>query len=448
MNTKTRGFSRRQFLAGAGIVGAGMALTGCAPQASSSADETLAGTGDTAEIAWDYEADVVVLGGGAAGWAATVEAAKAGASVVLIEKSKQFGGDLVINQGLLGGHQTERSKKTGIGLDVTTDMLFEQFKEINQTQGSIPDDVAFMIFDESGNTIDWMDEQGVPWDGDPHEYVSYSKYPVFHQIVGGGGGAADAVNASIKASGAETLMETRAVELIENGEGRVIGVRAQKNGKDVYAKANRAVVLATGSYAANSKLIGAFQPKMIGVGHRNSSQNVGDGLIMAMAIGAVPNRNSMGPMMTPCVDVESGRALSWSVVQSGGIIVDADGKRFCSESLGYMTGEVTDAFLEQIRKQEKDYVWAVVIDSDNLEEIRSIYNPNLVEAKSVEELAGLMDVDPSVLSATVARYNELCEKGEDEDFGRFEYMIPIVSENYYACKVHPAAVVTTGGLRG
>ena len=60
----------------------------------------------------------------------------------------------------------------------------------------------------------------------------------------------------------------------------------------------------------------------------------------------------------------------------------------------------------------------------------------------------LFGMDASALEATVTRYNELCEKGEDEDFGKpAEYMIPVEGETYYAFYMTPGSSVTFGGLQ-
>ena len=56
-------------------------------------------------------------------------------------------------------------------------------------------------------------------------------------------------------------------------------------------------------------------------------------------------------------------------------------------------------------------------------------------------------MDPTVLKATVDRYNELCAKGEDEDFGKpAEYMVPVEGDTYYAIAMNPGSSVTFGGL--
>ena len=73
---------------------------------------------------------------------------------------------------------------------------------------------------------------------------------------------------------------------------------------------------------------------------------------------------------------------------------------------------------------------------------------NVPHAATIAELAEQIGMDASALEATVTRYNELCEKGEDEDFGKpAEYMIPVEGETYYAFYMTPGSSVTFGGLQ-
>ena len=68
-------------------------------------------------------------------------------------------------------------------------------------------------------------------------------------------------------------------------------------------------------------------------------------------------------------------------------------------------------------------------------------------AATIGELAEKIGVDKAALEATVARYNELCAKGVDEDFGKpAQYMIPVEGDEYYAFRMTPGTSVTFGGL--
>lgn len=98
-----RELSRRSFLKGTVLAGAGVgamgALAACAP---SGAKDDLASTGVAADsVTWDKETDIVVVGFGGAGSAAAIEARKAGAEVVILEASSVGGGSTALNGGLI-----------------------------------------------------------------------------------------------------------------------------------------------------------------------------------------------------------------------------------------------------------------------------------------------------------------------------------------------------------
>ncbi len=103
--------SRRSFLGfgAAAAVAAGAGLAGCAPQAPEN-EADLATTGATADIEWNKETDVVVVGFGGAGSAAAIEAARAGAQVVLLEELSNPGGSTVACGGfiMMGGTRAVR----------------------------------------------------------------------------------------------------------------------------------------------------------------------------------------------------------------------------------------------------------------------------------------------------------------------------------------------------
>ena len=70
-----------------------------------------------------------------------------------------------------------------------------------------------------------------------------------------------------------------------------------------------------------------------------------------------------------------------------------------------------------------------------------------VVAQSIEELAEGMEVDPEVLKAEIARYNELVEAGEDTDFGKpARYLFPIDTPPFYAKRAQQLFIHTMGGV--
>src|SRR5690606_22044909 len=104
-----KGWSRREFFRqGAAAAGAGaVALAGV--EAAEAAPH--------GRIRWDYEADVVVLGGGGTGLAAAVRAKDLGATVLVLEQNYDLGGKLSHSGGwtsLGGGDAIQERDRLGL----------------------------------------------------------------------------------------------------------------------------------------------------------------------------------------------------------------------------------------------------------------------------------------------------------------------------------------------
>lgn len=129
--------SRRRFL-GIGAASVALAtagLAGCAP--ASSQDDSAASGFDGS---WTKEVDVVVVGGGAAGHAAAIEAARAGAKTLILEKADMAGGDAALCQGILGGWGTRLAKEQGI--DLTADDVYDWFVAHPDWYGALDPELA------------------------------------------------------------------------------------------------------------------------------------------------------------------------------------------------------------------------------------------------------------------------------------------------------------------
>jgi len=72
----------------------------------------------------------------------------------------------------------------------------------------------------------------------------------------------------------------------------------------------------------------------------------------------------------------------------------------------------------------------------------------LFQADTLDELAEKAGIDAEGLKATVARYNELAAKGNDDDFGkRPEILWPIDTPPYFAGQLVSTLLAASGGLR-
>jgi len=152
--------TRRNFLAGAGFMGAamGLGLAGCTSgsPAEPAADDSLSATGEGSEagIEWAREADVVVLGYGAAGAATAIEAADNGASVLIVEKESLPGGSMARCGGAIMGAGTRVQKE--LGYEDTPDDMYQWI--MTCTDGACPDYIARAYADRCGANVDWLED--------------------------------------------------------------------------------------------------------------------------------------------------------------------------------------------------------------------------------------------------------------------------------------------------
>ena len=243
--------------------------------------------------------------------------------------------------------------------------------------------------------------------------------------------------------GAEIMFNTRIESLIYE-DGQVLGVMGTKTCGTLVTIYAGSVVLATGGFAANLEMVAHYDNfwgeeniAMI-TGTTNVSVAQGDGILMAQDIGADVYQMGIAQLM------QLGFAYSGVLATghaNGVLYVNTEGVRFINETLPrdtvcFAAFENGGTFFE-IRRQQ-DEVWnqlALVGDGTG----------RVYAADTLEELAVQVDIDPEVLVATVARFNEFVEAGFDEDFGRIT-MWNTVTGPYHIRVLRPSTHYTNGGL--
>ena len=269
---------------------------------------------------------------------------------------------------------------------------------------------------------------------------------------------AQVVEAYVEENGGTYRYNTTMVELIQDADGRVSGVYAtNEDGDYIRINAEKGVIMATGGYAHNREMMRALQPQAAKVyaGERAPITNQGDGIKAALWAGAAKDdktacmlfERAALPIGTTDVQkaLEDGVSKLFWMGSQPFLTVDLNGERFCNESglyddrlhavsgkggvmveiipgnyydhnVAYDTDGCSRSVPMPLWDGEEEYM-----SKDTTERRAEMFTTEpdyFACADTIEELAEKLGLPAENLVATVERYNELCDKGVDEDFGK------------------------------
>jgi len=374
--------------------------------------------------------DVVVVGKGNAALCAALAARDAGASVAMLEVApeKESGGNSRFAGGVMRfayasvddlKRVTDLTDAEVAGSDFGTNTTDEYFDDLFRLTSFRTDPVlSEMLVTQSLEIMVWLRSKGVkfvPNFGRQSAPVNgkrkfFGRLPI--EVSGGGPGLVQALDKAATAAGIKVFYSTRAKRLIQDGD-RVIGVSASVLGKPVEFMA-KAVVLACGGFEANPEM----RARYLGPGWelakvRGTRFNQGDGLKMALEIGAAPYGNWSGAHATgwdlnapEFGDVNVGDQFQKHSYIFG-LLINANGKRFVDEGADFHSFTYAK-YGGEVLKQPGQFAWQV-FDSKVTKLLRPEYRMRMmtkVTAGTLEELAGKLEgVNPKAFLETVRAFN-------------------------------------------
>jgi tricarballylate dehydrogenase len=383
------------------------------------------------------EYDVIVIGAGNAALCAAVAAGEAGACVLVLERApySERGGNTaytggsfrVVYQGaedivqLVPDLSREQLAQTDFGSYTELD-FYEDMARV--TESRTDPDLCATLITQSFGTLRWLTEQGVrliPKYG-RQAYKVDDKFRFWGglavEVSGGGVGLIDSLAKTAAKLGTRTLYDARATELIVD-DLRVTGVRYQHNGS-VRAAHAPSVVLACGGFEANAE----WRTRYLGPGWdlvkvRGSRYDTGDGLAMALAIGAMPWGNWSGAHADPygVTAPDFGQREVGDAYQKHsypfGIMVNANGERFVDEGADFRN--YTYAKYGRVILSQPGQFAYQVFDQKAVALLRDQYRARetaKVSGDTIEELAARLEgVNPERFVHTVREYNSAIRAG-------------------------------------
>ena len=439
----------------------------------------------------DTECDVVIVGAGGAGMTAALQAVDSGVnSVIIVEKGGSTGGNTSRATGGMNAAKTvyqdenewsdatttavekaiataEEKYADGDKVSNLTATVKEQFEAYKANPEGYFDSVELFALDTiiGGKGLNDFDLV-MTLTGNSAEAIDWLATKNAHLTnVGSFGGASvkrihrattedgkttpvgaylvKVLTADVEAEDKIDLRTNTAATEIVMEDGKAVGVKV-KNENGEYTIRAKAVILASGGFGADLDRVAALKPELAGFVTTNASTITGDGIDMAVAVGAA-TVDMEQIQIHPSVYTETTTALITEGIRGdGAILVNQEGKRFVNEL------ETRDNVSAAELAQEGGYAYTIL--DQKMMDASSTYNGYFtkgyaVQADTYEELAEKLGIDPATFAATMEAWNKAVADQKDDEFGRLSFASALDTAPYYAIKVSPGIHHTMGGVK-
>jgi 3-oxo-5alpha-steroid 4-dehydrogenase len=466
-----------------------------------------------------HSTDVLVVGYGAAGVSAALEARSLGADVLAIDRFNGGGATQVSGGIIYAGGGTWVQREAGVD-DSAAAMYAYLHAEIGD---AVRPETLRRFVDSSPAMIDWLTGHGVPFEASVCPYkTSYPNNRYFLYYSGsensgyfraitppaqrghrakGSGASGKKIYQPLAASaarlGVRTQFFTRAISLLTNADGRVIGVRARtladaptliqrryrtyaalavkpgiyypplraamerlmagverRYARTVDIHARKAVILSAGGYIANREWLAEHAPAYREGLQLGTTGDDGSGITLAAEVGAAVDRLD---------NVSAWRFITPPSAFLGALVVDAEGRRFIDETrYGAAVGHAMiqdhggrgwiladHRLLKRARAQlPEQAIWFQRL------QMEAMLRTDRVSADTLEEVAAKAGVDPAGLRATVEAHNRAAAAGLPDPMGKpSEFVQPVergpfslISISVKPSLINPCPMFTLGGL--
>ncbi|MCX6021267.1 MAG: FAD-dependent tricarballylate dehydrogenase TcuA [Chloroflexi bacterium] len=433
----------------------------------------------------DTRYDVVVVGGGNAALTAAMAARQTGASVLVLEKAPHAlrGGNSFYSGGLfrfpyrsdadLRPLMPDMTDEEWAGLDVG-EYLEEKFRQdmLRVTEGLTDPDLLETLVTRAHPTMVWMRRQGIRW------IMAYGRQAfrvgdklrfwggLIVEAVGGGAGLSDGEFEAAERLGCDIWYEAKGNALLTDRRNRVVGIQV-RTPDGLTEVAAGAVVLACGGFEANPEMRTRYLGPVWELAKvRGTRYNTGDGIRMALDIGAQPFGHWSGChavawdySATPFGDRKIGDLFQKHSYPFG-VVVNAKGERFLDEGADFRNYTYAKYGREILFQPGR--VAFQIFDQKVQHLLREEYRIRQVtkaSADTFEELAVHLNVDPPTLARTLREYNAAVQAGEYNPTvldgkgtagvtpPKSNWALPLDAPPYDAYAVTCGITFTFGGLR-
>ena len=381
-------------------------------------------------------ADVVVVGAGAAGLSASIGAAARGAKVILLEKTGDAGGNTAFASLGLNAAATPDQAAARIMGDSATLFAADTIRYGHQFNDAA---LVRAMTVTSAPALAWLETLGaklclritpVGSEARPRLMAPCDGTAVGPLLI-------QVLKAKALQSQVDLRTQARATKLLLSGQKEV------QTPKGRYQIKAKAVVLATGGFAAYSSLVNQVHPSLKGIAPVGFRGATGDGLVIARGAGAA--LIDMDQLeIRPTVSVKGNVPIEEALRARGGILLNKSGKRFTDE-----TG-IRDIVSQDILKQSGHSAY-LVIDSaifDADKNLQTYVDQGLMKrCGTVAAVAKAIGANSAAVKSSLNRYSRAYDRKFDQDFARYEMRVRLDQGPWYVAAVKPGVLATLGGIK-
>ncbi len=373
--------------------------------------------------------DVLIIGAGAAGMSAALEAGSSAQKVIILEKMPYPGGN---SSRATGG------MNAALNID-DREIFYRETLRAGMYKGT-PGLVKQMV-DGSRDAVSWLTSMGADL-SDLGRLAGHSRNRSFRPYKGSpvGQEVVNILYSELRRQEIELRTDNKALSVekirrgftvtVENRSGRVYRIRTGR------------LIIASGGFGGSPEQITRFNPSLKGFNTTNSPGATGDYITLTEKLNA--SIINLPDIQThPTVEPDFGTLITEALRGNGAILVNQRGLRFTDEMA------FRDALTQKMLEQRGGEAW-LIFDQGVRESLYSseyyFRQKFVIQAESLETLAEKLSLPEREFIETLERWNRFIDTGMDEDFGRRDLIASLNTPPYYAIKTAPGIHYCMGGL--
>ena len=385
-------------------------------------------------VTFDAHIPIIIVGAGAAGLIAALEAKRHGAETLLLERDPLPRGSTALSAGLIPAAATRWQRAAGIADEPTSFAADIMAKAHDEPDPAI----VAALTQRAGPVIEWLaDAHGLPFSVlDDFTYPGHSARRMHGLPTRSGAELIDRLLAAAETAGLDILCDAHVTTLYTDDR-KISGLAYSRPDGSTERVGCDALILACNGYGGDPALVARHVPELAGALYFGHPGNQGDAINWGATLGAATSHLS-GHQGHGSVAHPIGILITWATITEGGIQVNTLGNRFSNEMQGYseqaafvlrqpgaIAWTVFDARIAAIARQFEDFRQAEAAGA-------------ILTADTIDGLAAAMNVPAAALAASMAQASD--------SFGRDFANTPVLTQPYCAVRVTGALFHTQGGL--